>query len=132
MRGHLTLPPLPLTMYPTGMLFFPARLPPLNTALPFGAWGVVYVRLPVKQDSLASISAPLTMVIRDPPQSNTAGSKYTWTLEVPFAKPDAQKPHLTLSAPMNNEQWDHLDTKGQEFLNYIRLSVGCNEIAREA
>ena len=113
-----------------GVLQVPVQ-PPSNTAHPSGARGVAYVRLLAKPESLASVSAQLTTVVGDPPQSNAAGSEYTWSLEVPLAKPDAQNPRLILSAPVNDEERDHLDTKGPGIFE-LGLSVGHDGIEREA
>jgi len=73
---------------------------------------VAYVRLLGEPESLASTSAQLTSVVGEPPRSNDTRSEYTWTLGVPSGTTSTQKPRLILSAPTNDEEQNHLATKG--------------------
>ncbi|KAF8548459.1 hypothetical protein OG21DRAFT_1516266 [Imleria badia] len=105
--------------------------PPSNAIHPSGVRGVGYVRLLAEPGSLESVSAKLTSVVGEPPRSNAAKSEYAWTLEVQSGTSSAQKPRLILSAPTNNEEQDHLNTKGPGIFE-VGFSVGLDGIERES
>ena len=97
--------------------------PPSNAVHSSGAQGVAYIRLLVEPKSLASVAAQLTSVIGEAPRSDTAGSEYTWVLEVPSGTRSAEKPRLILSAPANDHETDNLGRKGPGIFE-VGFSVG--------
>ncbi|KAI9570734.1 glyoxalase-like domain-containing protein [Boletus coccyginus] len=105
--------------------------PPSNAVHPSGARGVAHVRLLGKPESLASTSAQLTSVVGEPPRSNATGSECTWTLDVPSDTTGTQKPRLILSAPTNDEEQDHLATKGAGIFE-VGFLVGSDGVERES
>lgn len=80
---------------------------------------------------LASVAAKLTSVVGEPPRTNATKSEYTWTLDVQSGKSSVEKPRLILSAPTNDEEQDHLDTKGPGIFE-VGFSVGPDGIERKS
>ncbi|KAF8129280.1 glyoxalase-like domain-containing protein [Boletus edulis] len=105
--------------------------PPSNAVHPSGVQGVAYVRVLTEPGSLTSVSAKLTSVVGEPPRLNAQGSEYTWTLEVPSGTSDAEKPRLILGAPKDDEEQDHLETKGPGIFE-VGFSVGRDGVERES
>ena len=105
--------------------------PPSNAVHPSGVHGVAYVRLLAESESLVSVTAQLTSVVGEPPRSNTTGSEYTWVLEAPSGTSGAEKPRLILSAPTNDEERDHLHTKGPGIFE-VGFLVGRDRVERES
>jgi hypothetical protein len=105
--------------------------PPSNAVHPSGVHGVAYVRLLAESESLARVAAQLTSVVGESPRSNTTGSEYTWALEVPSGTSSAEEPRLILSGPTNDEEKDHLDTKGPGIFE-VGFLVGRDEVERES
>lgn len=105
--------------------------PPSNMVHPSGVKGVAYVRVLVEAERLARVSAQLTTVLGEPPQLDSAGPEYTWTLEVPLCTPGSQKPRLILSGPTNEAERAHMDTKGPGIFE-VGFFVGPDGVEREA
>ncbi|KAG9318072.1 hypothetical protein JVU11DRAFT_137 [Chiua virens] len=87
--------------------------PPSNVIHPSGVQGVAYV------------------LLGEPPQHDTANSEYTWTLEVHLGAVNMKKPRLILSAPKDDEERDHLNTRGPGIFE-VGFSLGRCGVERES
>ncbi|KAF9239153.1 glyoxalase-like domain-containing protein [Melanogaster broomeanus] len=97
--------------------------PPSNSEHPSGVQGVAYVRLLAEAELLARLSAQLTSVVGEIPQTNTMRTEYIWSLKTPSGASGVQRPLLILSEPRNDEEDAHLAAKGPGIFE-IAFSVG--------